>query len=46
MPKVAVHVLSLSRVTVTKREAPEQSPDQPAKVLPLAGVAMRVTRVP
>ena len=44
--KFAVTERLASIVTVHVAAAPEQSPDQPAKVEPLAGVAVSVTTVP
>ena len=36
----------LEFICTTQLPAPVQSPDQPAKVYPLAGVAVKVTEVP
>jgi hypothetical protein len=44
--EVNVAVTALSEFIVTLHVGPEQAPDQPAKVDPAAGVAVRVTDVP
>jgi hypothetical protein len=43
---VAVTVVFPAILTLTLFAEPEAPPDQPAKVLPLAGTAVNVTTVP
>jgi len=43
--KVAVTILLLVMVTVVVKPVPEASPDQPVKVEPVSGTAVRVTTV-
>ena len=43
--KVAVTALLLVMVTVVVKLVPEASPDQPVKVEPVSGMAVRVTTV-
>jgi hypothetical protein len=44
--KLNVAVTDLAASIVTVQVLPEQAPDQPAKVLPEAKLAVRVTDVP